>query len=180
MGVYSEYLGQQLSFDQLSSERKKQLERISHLRSRGIIVYASDISGKNNSPDSIDHSDILPFSDQLSVLTGNEADILIQTPGGLAEVVEDLVNLVRSRFERVGVIVPGAAYSAGTIFTIAADEILMCLTSSLDPIDAQIMSNGKRFSADAFLEGIKKIKDEVVSTEKLNIAYVPILQSISP
>jgi hypothetical protein len=180
MGVYSEYLGQQLSFDQLSSERKKQLERISQLRGRGIIVYASDISGKNNSPNSIDHSDILPFSDQLSVLTGNEVDILIQTPGGLAEVVEDLVKLVRSRFERVGVIVPGAAYSAGTIFTMAADEILMCPTSSLGPIDAQIMSNGKRFSADAFLEGIKKIKDEAATTGKLNIAYIPILQSISP
>jgi ClpP class serine protease len=151
MGVYSEYLGQQLPFDQLSAERKAQLQRISELRGRAIIVYASDISGKNNSPNSIDHSDILPFGDQVSVLEGTEVDIILQTPGGLAEVVEDLVKLVRTRFERVGIIVPGSAYSAGTIFTMAADEILMCPASSLGPIDAQIMSNGKRFSADAFL-----------------------------
>jgi len=177
MGVYSEYLGQQLSFDQLSAERKKQLARISELRGRAIIVYASALNKGNCS---IDHSDLLPFNDQLSVLEGNEVDIILQTPGGLAEVVEDLVKLVRSRFEKVGIVVPGAAYSAGTIFTMAADEILMCSTSSLGPIDAQIMSKGKQFSADAFLEGLQKIKEEASKNNKLEIAYIPILQSISP
>ena len=156
MGVYSEYLSKQLSFDQLSSERKIQLERISKLRGRPVMVYASDITPKNNCPVSIDHSDLLPFNDQVSVLGGDEIDIILQTPGGFAEVVEDLVKIVRSKFNRVGVIVPGAAYSAGTIFTMAADEILMCPASSLGPIDAQIISNGKRFSAHAFLEGLKK------------------------
>ena len=39
MGVYSEYLGQQLSFDQLSTERQKQLKKISELRRRDIVVY---------------------------------------------------------------------------------------------------------------------------------------------
>ena len=180
MGVYSEYLGQQLSFERLSSERKAQLKRISARRGRDVIVYASDITPKNNCPNSIDYSDLLPFNDQLSVLTGSEVDIILQTPGGFAEVVEDLVKLVRSRFEKVGIIVPGVAYSAGTIFTMAADEILMCPTSSLGPIDAQIFSKGKRFSADAFLEGIKKIKNEAEAANKLNIAYIPILQNISP
>lgn len=36
------------------------------------------------------------------------------------------------------------------------------------------------FSADAFLDGLEKIKKEVISTGKLNPAYIPILQSISP
>ena len=180
MGVYSEYLGKQLSFDQLSSERKVQLERISSLRGRPIVVYASDITPKNNCPNSIDRSDLLPFNDQISSISGDEIDIILQTPGGFAEVVEDLVKIVRSKFNRVGIIVPGAAYSAGTIFTMAADEILMCPTSSLGPIDAQIISNGKRFSAHAFLEGLKKIQKESAATGKLNIAYIPILQNISP
>jgi hypothetical protein len=180
MGVYSEYLGQQLSFDQLASERKKQLQKISELRGRGVIAYASNLASNNNSPSAIDHSDLLPFNDQLSMLTGTEVDIILQTPGGVAEVVEDLVKMVRSRFEKVGVIVPGAAYSAGTIFTMAADEILMSPDSSLGPIDAQIVSNGKRFSADAFLEGIRKIKDEAARAGRLDVVYVPILGSISP
>ncbi|MDR2704712.1 MAG: hypothetical protein LBC02_02930 [Planctomycetaceae bacterium] len=178
MSVYSEYLGKQLSFDQLVAERKKQLKRIADLRGRDIIVYASDIS--KNCPNNIDRSDILPFEDQLSVLDKDAVDVILQTPGGLAEVVEDLVKIIRSKFDKVGVIVPGAAYSAGTIFVMAADEILMSPSSSLGPIDAQILSNRKRFSADAFLEGLEKIKKEAAENKALNIAYIPILQNISP
>lgn len=62
----------------------------------------------------------------------------------------------------------------------AGDEILMEPASALGPIDAQMTRGEKRFSADAFLEGLEKIKDEVQKGNKLNLAYVPILQSISP
>jgi ClpP class serine protease len=59
----------------------------------------------------------------------------------------------------------------------AGDEILMGTGSALGPIDAQIgQTNGKRFSAHAFLEGFKKIKEEVAATGKLNPAYIPSLQ----
>jgi ClpP class serine protease len=104
----------------------------------------------------------------------------LETPGGIAETVEDMVELIRSTHERLGIIIPGMAKSAGTIFTMAGDEILMGDASSLGPIDAQVDSNGKRFSADAFLDGLEKIKKEVAETGKLNPAYIPILQSISP
>lgn len=178
MGIYSDYLNKQLSFDQLCSERKKELKRISSIRERGILVYASDMA--KEAPNSIDYSDEVPFIDQLSNVTGNEIDIILETPGGMAEVVEDLVKIVRNRFKKVGVIVPGMAKSAGTIFTMAADEILMGEASALGPIDAQIMSKGKRFSADAFLDGFNKIKADAEEKKKLDIAYIPILQSISP
>ena len=42
------------------------------------------------------------------------------------------------------------------------------------------INNNKRFSADAFLDGLNKIKDEIAKTNKLNPAYIPILQNISP
>ncbi len=135
---------------------------------------------KNNAPISIDYSDILPFSDQLSQLSGTEIDIVLETPGGIAEVVEDLVKLIRSKYEKVGIIIAGWAKSAGTIFALAGDEILMGEMSALGPIDAQIINNNKRFSAEAFLEGLEKIKKEVIDTGKLNPAYIPILQNISP
>lgn len=95
MGVYSDYLGKQFSFDELSNERKKQLQRISNIRRRDIIVYASNINA--SAPNSIDYSDVLPFSDQLSNLNSEDIDIILETPGGLAEVVEDLVRLVRKK-----------------------------------------------------------------------------------
>ncbi|HOM87796.1 MAG TPA: Clp protease ClpP [Spirochaetota bacterium] len=145
---------------------------------RDIIVYASDLT--KNAPTLIDYSDLLPFNDQLADLKGKEIDIILETPGGYAEVVEDLVNLVRDKYEKVGIIIPGYAKNAGTIFAMAGDEILMGPMSALGPIDAQILSNGKRFSADAFLEGLEKIKREVEETSRLNPAYIPILQTISP
>jgi hypothetical protein len=76
--------------------------------------------------------------------------------------------------------VPGAAMSAGTIMAMAADEILMDRTSTLGPIDAQILQQGKVFSADALLKGFGRIKDEVTRTAALNKAYIPMLQAISP
>lgn len=103
MGVYSEYLDKQFSFDELSKERKKQLKRISDIRGRDVLVYASNIN--TNAPTSIDYSDILPFSDQLSNLSSENIDIILETPGGLAEVVEDLVKLVRNKHKNVGIII---------------------------------------------------------------------------
>ena len=180
MGFYSEYLDQHLNFDQITKERKTQLKRISQIRNdRDILVYASDLT-KGNAAISIDYSDLLPFQDQLANLNGKSIDVILETPGGFAEVVEDLVKLVRNKYEKVGIIIPGYAKSAGTIFAMAGDEILMGSTSALGPIDAQIITNNKRFSAEAFLEGLEKIKEEVIKEGKLNPAYIPILQNISP
>jgi hypothetical protein len=179
MGYYTEYLERNLDFTGLVLERKKQLSRISSLRdNRDILVIASDLL--KNAPVAIDYSDLLAVQDQLRNLSHNEIDIILETPGGLAEVVEDIVRLVRNKYEKVGIIVPGYAKSAGTIFAMAGDEILMGPTSALGPIDAQVVNNGKRFSADAFLQGFGKIKEEVESTGKLNAAYIPMLQAISP
>ena len=179
MGIYTEYLEKNMDFNAITAERKRLLTQLSSLRgNRDILVYASDLN-KNQAPVSIDYSDIMPFQDQLSNLKGKAIDIILETPGGFAEVVEDLVKLVRGRYESVGIIIPGYSKSAGTIFAMAGDEILMGATSALGPIDAQIITNGKRFSAEAFLEGLKKIKEDV-QKNGLNLAYVPILQNISP
>jgi predicted RNA-binding Zn-ribbon protein involved in translation (DUF1610 family) len=178
MGYYSEYMTCHFTFEGLTIERKKWLTEITKIRQRDILVYASD--SKKNAPVSILPDDLLPFRDQLSFAKTENIDVLLETPGGVAESVEDMVNSLRPQFSKLGIIIPGSAKSAGTIFTMAGDEILMSPNSSLGPIDAQIMSNGKRFSADAFLDGLNKIKEEVLNTGKLNPAYIPILQNISP
>lgn len=178
MSIYTEYLDKHLTFDQVTEERKKQLKNILSIRKNEILVYASDWARKPNTQ--ILPQDLMPFKDQVNQIKGKSIDIILETPGGLAEVVEDMVHLLRKRFENIGIIIPGTAKSAGTIFTMAADEILMGSTSALGPIDAQMLHNGKRFSADAFLDGLDEIKKEVEKTGKLNPAYIPILQSISP
>lgn len=179
MGIYAEYLDRNLTFEQLTAERKAQLGRISQLRGgRDVLVIAADL-GKN-APVAIDYPDLLPISDQLSNLSSKAIDLILETPGGSGEVAEDIVRLLHDKYEDVGVIVPGCAKSAGTIIAMAADEILMEPVSSLGPIDAQIRWQGKSFSADALIEGMEKIKKEVADTGSLNKAYIPILQGISP
>ncbi|MGD0773993.1 MAG: Clp protease ClpP [Candidatus Solibacter sp.] len=122
----------------------------------------------------------MPITDQLSNLKGKHLDLVLETPGGFADVTEDIVRLIRQKYDSFAVIIAGWAKSAGTILAMAADEILMGPNSALGPIDAQLIWNNKQFSADALLEGVKKIKQEVQDTGVLNKAYIPILQNISP
>ncbi len=180
MAVYSEYLDRKLDFPSLTAIRKEQLQRISSLRGgRDIFVYATALQ-KHEAPIAISYEDLLPISDQIENLSNNSIDVILETPGGSAEIAEDIVKLLRDKYEHVGFIVPGCAKSAGTIMAMAGDEILLEPSSSLGPIDAQIVQRGKVFSAHAFLEGLKKIKEEVESAGSLNRAYIPILQNISP
>jgi len=179
MGIYSEYLDKSLDWPSLCAERKKQLNRIVELRGgRSIVTFAAALT--KDAPINIDYDDRVPLLDQISNLAGEKIDIILETPGGLAEIVEDIVEYIRGKFVEVTMIVPGYAKSAGTIMVMAGDEILMESASALGPIDAQIFQGGKRFSAHAFLEGLEKIKEEVRSQGQLNRAYVPILQNISP
>jgi len=179
MGIYAEYLNKKFNFQDLSKERKKQLKRVSEIRkNRAVFTIASSFTKR--APISIDYDDLLPISDQLSNIKGNKIDIILETPGGSAEIAEDIMELIRSKFSEVAMIIPGHSKSAGTIMVMAGDEILMGPASALGPIDAQIVQGNKRFSAHAFLEGLKKIKGEVEDTQNLNRIYIPILQNISP
>lgn len=181
MGIYAEYLDKNMAFPALIAERKAQLSRISQARGgRDIVVYAADLRKGNAANISISYEDLLPFSDQLSNLRGDAVDVIIETPGGFAEIAEDLVRLLRDKYRDVAFIIPGTAKSAGTIMVMSGDEILMEPGSSLGPIDAQLQWQGKVFSAEAFLKGLERIKEEVDKAGSLNRAYIPILQNISP
>lgn len=168
-----------LDFNQMSKLRKEQLKKIGELRERSVLVYAADLN-KQQAPISISNEDLTPLNDQISNLSGSDLDLIVETPGGAGEIAESIVRSLHDQFDNLGVIIPGSAMSAGTIIAMSGDEILMHRhQSSLGPIDAQLLQNGKRFSAHAFLEGIENIKDEV-QKNGLNRAYIPILQSISP
>lgn len=178
---YTQYLNSNINnLDILSTERKKCLQEISRIRGNQIIVMSADLINRYQQLVSINYQDLMPFLDQLSYLSGDSIDFIIETPGGSGETVEEIVKIIRTRFKRFSIIVPGHAMSAGTLLAMAADEILMGELSALGPIDAQIFSNGKMFSADALINGFEGIKKEVEDTGKLNQAYIPILQSLSP
>lgn len=86
---------------------------------------------------------VKPFRDIIENLKLNEIEndrlcIILNTPGGSVEVVEQLVNIVRHHYSEVNFIVPDAAYSAGTIFCMSGNNIYMDYSSSLGPIDPQV------------------------------------------
>lgn len=181
MGYYEEYLSKQISFEDMQKERKNQLKLISEAHDgHDIVVYAADIVNYHQAPTGIDYSDISPFCDQLSNLHGSKLDIVLETPGGSAEVVEDFVRITRSKYDDISVIVPGWAKSAGTMFAMAADHVLMGPTSALGPIDAQIPDGDKLISADEYIDGLEAIVKKTEVDHSLNPAYIPILQHITP
>ena len=77
--------------------------------------------------------------------------VILDTPGGIVEVVERMVTTLRSNYENVTVIVPDQAMSAGTIFALSADRIMMDYFSRLGPIDPQIVKEGKLIPALSYL-----------------------------
>ena len=183
MGYFTEYLDRRLDTQQLAEERKRQLKLIAEIRGgRDVLVYAADLDKPNTPPPwlAIAYSDLVPLRDQLSNLKGSKLDLILETGGGSGEVAEDIVRTLRDKYTEIAVIIPGWAKSAGTIIAMAGDEILMEPSSALGPIDAQMSWQGKVFSADALIEGMEKIKSEVLSTGILNRTYIPMLQAISP
>lgn len=73
--------------------------------------------------------------------------VILTTLGGSAEVVERYVNILRYHYKEVNFIVPDYAYSAGTIFCMSGDSILMDYISVLGPIDPQVPNKDNKYVA---------------------------------
>jgi hypothetical protein len=77
--------------------------------------------------------------------------IILDTPGGIAEVVERMVSTIRHHYAEVYFVIPDRAMSAGTIFSMSGDKIFMSYFSVLGPIDPQIEKDGKLVPALSYL-----------------------------
>ncbi len=107
----------------------------------------------------------------------NRIAIFLNTPGGVAEVVEKLVVILRFHYAEVYFIVPDYAMSAGTIFCMSGDKIFMDYSSSLGPIDPQV-HNGKEFvPALGYLDQVERMLEKS-RTGKLTDAELVILQTM--
>ena len=85
--------------------------------------------------------------------------IFLNTPGGSAEIVEKLVEIIRFHYRELYFVVPDEAMSAGTIFCMSGDKIYMDYSSSLGPIDPQV-HNGKQWvPALGYLDYVERMID---------------------
>ena len=86
--------------------------------------------------------------------------VILDTPGGIVEVVERMVATLRSNYGDVTVIVPDRAMSAGTIFALSADRIMMDYFSCLGPIDPQIEKEDKLVPALSYLNQFERLNQK--------------------
>lgn len=99
--------------------RRRYIQDIEDITSRKLIVYFS----KPEAP--IEQPDVMAFGDLLDNLSGQNIDLLLQSPGGDIDVAEKLVNLIDARCPSFRVIVAKSAKSAATLMALASNEIVM-------------------------------------------------------
>lgn len=77
--------------------------------------------------------------------------VLLHTGGGVVEVAERMVNVIRHFYQEVVFVVPNLAMSAGTILAMSGDAIMMDYFACLGPIDPQVERDGKLVPALSYL-----------------------------
>ncbi len=147
----------------LRDEIGKAIKHIQTIRSRPIICYlANVVNSRINAPISIDKSDDLPFAEMVESIPADvkAIDIILVTPGGSAQQVAKFVDKLRPRFDHISFILPDIAMSAGTIFVMSGDDIIMDSRAYIGPVDPQIPDkNGMYVPAQAILTLIREIQE---------------------
>lgn len=127
-------------------ELRRSIAEMETIRKKYVLCYVANVvrGGINNA---IDNSDDLPFNEMVNSVPADvkEVDVVLVTPGGLANQVNNFVTALRPRFEKVNFILLNMAMSAGTIFIMSGDEIIMSKQSKFGPIDPQIPNREGRF-----------------------------------
>ncbi len=83
--------------------------------------------------------------------------VILDTPGGVVEIVERMVDLLRHHYQEVVFIIPDRAMSAGTVFAMAGNAIMMDCFSRLGPIDPQIEREGRLVPALSYLVQYRRL-----------------------
>ncbi len=90
--------------------------------------------------------DVIPVIERhlraLSSRRGGKLDLFLYSRGGDSNVPWSLVSLIREYFSdrKFSVLIPFRAHSAATVIALGSDEIVMCRSGELGPIDATIPS----------------------------------------
>ena len=80
-----------------------------------------------------------PFIDHLDTIGAVNTIILyLYTRGGDTAAAWNIVNLIRMYCEKLIVVIPHKAHSAGTIISLGANEIIMTKQATLSPIDPSL------------------------------------------
>jgi membrane-bound ClpP family serine protease len=102
---------------------------------------------------------------------GKRAAVILDTGGGSAEVVERMVDTLRTFYSDVVFIIPDRAMSAGTIFAMSGDSILMDYFSRLGPIDPQVFKDDRFVPALSYLIQYERLLQKDRDGQLTNAEY---------
>lgn len=130
--------------------RVKLYKELQEKRKNYLIVYVT--SGRPGATGAMAADVITELVDQLQALPAEtkEIDLLIESGGGDPLVSWRAIALLRSRVEKLNILVPFNAFSAATLLALGADTIVMGRYGSLGPIDPQITVTKKDGMTQAF------------------------------
>jgi len=169
----------------LDGVRRAKIKKVSELTGRPLIIYASDFLNKPIPETAIDFNDKEGFREVTQGLSAEGVDVLLHSPGGIAEAAESIVKLLRSRFKAVRFIVPNIAKSAATMLALSGDEILMDTDAELGPIDPQFnlrKADGTTVvaPAQAIIDEFDRLESRIKGDPHVLPVYIPIIQIYAP
>lgn len=170
--------------EEQDKKRQSLIQEIGQVNGTKIINYCSNFA---HPAANIIRQDIIPLNDMLSVLDfPKRLDFIIHSPGGIVEVAEKIVAIIRDHVENFRVIVPEAAKSAATLIALASDEIQMSPIAELGPIDPAIVIGVDPATrlpvlrpAWSYLNSLKRLEEELKGGRDPNIV-IPLVHKIDP
>ena len=165
--------------------RRAKLQRVFGITKRPLIIYATacTIPGKAVPFQALqlDFSDKLAFTEVTELLeTGSDIDVMLHSPGGLAEAAEAIVDILRARFKHVRFIIPVLAKSAATMLALSGDEILLGPDGELGPTDPQFITSQGASPAQAIIDQFEMARKKIAENQGDVVVWAPILAQMGP
>lgn len=179
--ILNEYISKRWGVLEYKQELRNLIKKYSDLTGRNIFIYAADFNkGRRGIDVSLMQDDFYTIQDILRESDKEQIDFYIETPGGSGEAAEEIARFLHKKFKEVNFIIAGEAKSAGTILALSGDNLYMCETGSLGPIDAQIKIGRSIVSAYDYKKWIDEKRLEASTSGKLNPFDAIMVAQISP
>ncbi|CAN5238158.1 S49 family peptidase [soil metagenome] len=163
--------------------RRSYLVKLHALTGRNVVCYYTNWMTSNGSggDSSIVLDDIHGLMEVFKDLDASAGlDLLLHSPGGDPTAADSLVRYMRSKFDDVRVVIPVAAMSAATMWSLAGDRLLMGKHSQLGPVDPQMGTRQGNVPAGAILRTFKRAQDDCAADPTHLSGWVPTLQQYFP
>lgn len=106
--------------------------------------------------------------------------VLISTPGGSADDAFRMMRFLQNSYEKITVVIVGCCYSAGTLFALGADKILMSEGGNLGPLDVQVRREDdlSRMSGESYRQALMDLSTIAQIVFRENFSHLKLRRDI--